>query len=119
MDQRDETATVEASLRLGSGLVPTERPEIVEHWASLDARLRSFPAGTVELQLTIKERATPSQHTTLEAWIAGQPRLVATSTEPEFGAALSEVRDDLIRQLTDAKNRTEPRNNSRRRSTKP
>jgi ribosome-associated translation inhibitor RaiA len=116
-EEEDATATVEASLRLGGGLDPGERSQIVEHWGSLDARLRSFPAGSVELQLTIKERDTPSQRTTLEAWIAGQPRLVATSAESHLGSALSEVRDDLVRQLTDAKNRTEPRHNRHYRST--
>jgi ribosome-associated translation inhibitor RaiA len=59
----------------------------------------------------VKERDEPSQRTTLEAWIAGQPRLVATSDRQDFDAAIAEVRDDLIRQITDAKNRTEPRNN--------
>jgi ribosome-associated translation inhibitor RaiA len=114
--EQSETATVDASLRLGSGVQADERAEIVEHWGSLDARLRSFPAGAVELQLTVKERDTPSQHTTLEAWVAGQPRLVATSSHANFGTALNEVRDDLVRQLTDAKNRTEPRNNRHLRS---
>jgi len=85
--------------------------------ASLDARLRSFDAGTVELEFSVKERPEASQRTVLEAWIAGQTRVVATSSEPELAQALNEVRDDLIRQLTDAKNRTEPPNNPSRRVT--
>ena len=116
MNQLSDTATVESSLRLGGGIEASERPRIVKHWGRLDKRLRSFRAGTVDLQITVKDRDSASQHTALEAWIAGRPRLVATSTKTDFGAALSEVRDDLIRQLTDAKNRTEPRNNRRRRS---
>jgi ribosome-associated translation inhibitor RaiA len=104
-------ATVEASLRLGNGFGEEERRPIVEGWASLDARLRSFDAGTVEMELSVKERGAPSQRTVLEAWVSGQKRVVATSSEPELARALNEVRDDIIRQLTDAKNRTEPRNN--------
>lgn len=119
MTRHDEPATVESSLRLGGGLQMNERAAIIAGWQSLDERLRSFPAGSVELELTVKERATPSQHTTLEAWIAGRPRLVATSTHTDFAQALVEVRDDLIRQVTDAKNRSEPRNNRRLRDTEP
>ncbi len=119
MTQHDEPATVDASLRLGGGLQMNERAQIVAGWHSLDERLRSFRAGSVDLELTVKERATPSQRTTLEAWIAGQPRLLATSTHTDLAQALVEVRDDLIRQVTDAKNRSEPRNNRQLRGTEP
>jgi ribosome-associated translation inhibitor RaiA len=107
----ESTATVASSLRLGSGFSQDERDQIVDGWTSLDSRLRSFGAGSVEMELSVKERGEPSQRTVLEAWIARRPRLVATSDEPDLSHALREVRDDLIRQLTDAKNRTEPRNN--------
>jgi ribosome-associated translation inhibitor RaiA len=115
----DTTATVDEALRLGGGVEPAERDGIVAHFASLDSRLRSFPSGAVELQITVKERETASQRTTLEAWIAGRPRLVATSTRTNLDQALTEVRDDLVRQITDAKNRTEPRNSRQRRNTAP
>lgn len=72
MSQHDDPATVEASLRLGGGLQMGERAGIVAGWHRLDERLRSFRAGSVDLELTVKERDTPSQHTTLEAWIAGE-----------------------------------------------
>ena len=113
----EETATVETSLRLGNGFAQDERGPIVEGWASLDARLRSFDAGTVEMELSVKERGEASQRTVLEAWISGQTRVVATSSEPDLAQALNEVRDELIRQLTDAKSRAEPRNNPSLRST--
>jgi len=107
----EHAATVDASLRLGKGFGQDERGSIVEGWASLDARLRSFASGTVDLELSVKERGEASQRTVLEAWISGQTRFVATSSDPDLARALNEVRDDLIRQLTDTKNRTEPRNN--------
>lgn len=113
----EDVATVEESLRLGSGFEQDERAQIVEGWTALDARLRSFGAQTVELELSVKERGEASQRTVLEASISGQPRVVSTSNESNLGRALNEVRDDLIRQLTDAKNRTEPRNNPSLRST--
>lgn len=110
--------TVAEVLQLANGIKSAERDRVVAALGRLDERLRSFPAGTVELQLGVKDRDTPGQRTTLEAWIAGQgPRIVATSNRANFDAALAEVRDDLIRQITDAKNRTEPRNNRLRRQT--
>jgi ribosome-associated translation inhibitor RaiA len=117
MNTSKDEASVEGALRLGGGLEPSERDTIVTEFASLDSRLRSFDSGSVELLLTVKERDTPSQRTTLEAQIAGQKRLVATSSEQMLNRALHEVRDDLVRQITDAKNRTEPRNNRHLRST--
>ncbi|MDH3683638.1 MAG: HPF/RaiA family ribosome-associated protein [Acidimicrobiia bacterium] len=117
MSEHDDPATVESSLRLGSGFAAEERDGIVAGWASLTSRLESFPLGTVELEVSVKERATPSQRTVLEAWIAGSHRLVATSEQADLDQALTEVRDDLIRQLTDAKSRTEPRNRRALRDT--
>lgn len=119
MSGPDDHATVEASLRLGSGLAASERDEVLERFAALDARLRSYPAGEVELVLSVKERDGADQKTTLEVWIAGTQRVVATSSRTPLDQALTEVRDDLIRQLTDAKNRTEPRQSRQRRDTSP
>lgn len=111
------TSTIDRTLRLGGGIDPGERARIVDGWSALEHRLRSFHADQVDLQLTVKERDTASQRTTLEAWIAGFPRLVATSTRVDFDAALQEVRDDMIRLVSDTKQRTEPRNNKHRRDT--
>ena len=117
MSKHGDRASVESSLRLGSGFEASERDRIVAGWSSLTNRLESFREGTVDLELSVKERGKPSQRTVLEAWIAGSDRLVATSEEPDLAGALTEVRDDLIRQLTDAKNRAEPRNRRALRET--
>lgn len=109
-DQSD-TSIVDTVLRLEGDLGPADRDQIVERFGKLDQRLRSYGADKVELQLTMKERDTASQRTTLEAWVAGQPRLVSTSHEAGYDQALNEVRDDMIRLVSDAKNRNEPRNN--------
>jgi ribosome-associated translation inhibitor RaiA len=112
-----EVASVESCLQpLGGGLGPRDRARIVDNWSKLDNRLRSYRADEVQLILTVKERDTPSQRTTLEAHIARRPTLVATSSHGDLDRALNEVRDDLIRRLTDAKNRREPRQNRKRRS---
>ncbi len=116
MEEHDR-ASVESSLRLGSGFEADERAGIVAGWSSLTSRLGSFPRDAVDLELSVKERATPSQRTVLQAWIAGSERLVATSEESDLDTALTKVRDELIRQLTDAKNRSEPRNRRSLRET--
>ena len=110
-------ATVADALQLANGIARAETDRIIAAFGRLDERLRSFPAGAVRLQLSVKQRGTVSQRTTLEAWIARQARLVATSSRADFDGALAEVRDDLIRQITDAKNRIEPRNSRRGRQT--
>jgi ribosome-associated translation inhibitor RaiA len=117
MSTSPEASIVDQSLRIVAGVEAGERANIVEHWVSLDHRLRSFDPSAVELQLTVKERDTPSQKATLEARIAGFPNLVATSSRTDFDAAMIEVRDDMIRQISDTKQRTEPRNNKHRRDT--
>jgi ribosome-associated translation inhibitor RaiA len=104
-------ATVADSLSLHGDIHDGEFDEIVDHWAKLDARLRSFDAGTVSLQLFVKERDTRSQHVTLEVKIDGHNPLVATSSSTDFVHALNEVRDEMIRQITDMKTKKEPRNN--------
>jgi ribosome-associated translation inhibitor RaiA len=102
------TASLEASLRLGNGLNEHDRERVLRRLAGLDARLRSFRADAVDLLVTVKERETRSQRTTLEATIANWPRLVATSMRPRLDEALSEVSGELVRQLTDVKRRREP-----------
>ncbi len=116
-DSTPTTATVDGALRLAHGVHEKERDHVVAALGRLDSRLRSFGPDDVEMQLSVKERDTPSQRTTLEAWIARRETLVATSTAEGFDEALHEVRDELIRQITDAKNRSEPRNNRALRDT--
>lgn len=72
-DPARDVGTIDRTLRLGGGIDPRERPGIIDGWNALEHRLRSFNPDQVELQLTVKERDTTSQRTTLEAWIAGFP----------------------------------------------
>ena len=106
---------VSANLRLEHGVAPAEFDHVVEVFGRLDQRLRSFEDRSIDLRLYVKERDTPSQHTTLEAVVAGHPAIIATSSHADLDLALEEVRDDMVRQLTDAKNLTEPQNNRSRR----
>ncbi len=77
-----------------------ERDGILElMFGRLERRLSHWQPEQVELELSVKERDTSSQRTVLECWIAGVPRMVATSTEADIDRAVVEVRDDLFRQL--------------------
>lgn len=102
--------TVAGTPRLSNGIAPAEFDQVVAVLGRFDERFRSYPDGAVELQLSVKERGTPSQRTTLAVRSAGQQRVVATSSRADFDGALAEVRDELVRQFNDAKNRSAPRN---------
>lgn len=106
--------TVARRLRLGSGFAAAERPDLVERLSSLDNALAAFPADSVELELSMKDRDRPGQTTTMQCWIAGSPRLVSTSSQQALTASLVEVRDDLRRQIDDAKSRHAPQHNRHR-----
>ena len=112
------TSSVADALELINGVAPEEFDDVAALLGRLDDRLRSFPAGTVRLQLSVKERGQAGQRTTLEASIEGERhRTIATSDRDDFEAAIAEVRDDLIRQITDMKSAAEPRNSRARRET--
>jgi len=110
-------ATVADSLQVQGDLSESEIEQVVQRWSKLDSRMKSFNAGTVDLQLFVKDRDSKSQHVTLDAKIDGQQPLVATSSSSDLDHALNEVRDELIRQITDMKTRGEPRNNRHLRDT--
>ncbi len=107
------------SLSLHGDIRDGELDMIVHHWSKLDARLRSFDAGTVSMQLFVKERDTKSQHVTLDVKIDGKNPLVATSASADFSHALNEVRDEMIRQITDMKTSVSPATTSTARDRPP
>ena len=104
---------VSTALRVHGPMSARELADLHHHWSKLDHRLRSFVDRTVTLDLHVQERDTPSQRVVLETVVAGFETFVATDTSADLSKALNRVRDETIRQITDAKNRTEPRNNRR------
>ncbi|MBN4926543.1 hypothetical protein IEU95_06860 [Hoyosella rhizosphaerae] len=87
-------------LRIIAQFSPDEADKIKDIlFGRLNSRLARWSPDQVELELSVKERDTPSQRTILECWIAKMPRFVATSTEQEIDTALVEVRDDLWNQI--------------------
>jgi ribosome-associated translation inhibitor RaiA len=96
-----------------------ELRDLIPHWSRLDQRLQSFADRSIALDLHLHDRDTPDQHVVLEARIGGYPTFVATARSRDLRAALNQVRDELVRQLGDAKNRTEPRHNRKLRAKSP
>lgn len=96
------TASVESRLRIVTDFKPGEYEEIRKRLASkLDRRLSRWNDEQVELELSVKDRDTPQQRVTLECWVAesGRSRFVATSTRSDLMQAVSEVGEDLHRQI--------------------
>lgn len=89
-------------LVLGSGFAENERDRIVERLAKLNRRLKRFPADGTRLELSVKERDNSGQSVTLECWLPGFAKVVATSSEAKLRDALMDVREDLWRQIDDA-----------------
>lgn len=114
----EEPNVIAERLHLATGFLASERDWVVRRLAALGSRLRSFPGTEIDLEISLKDRHGTGQRVTLECWISRTPRLhlVSTSTAKELAVALNEVRDDLVRQVDDAKTRTEPRQNRARRS---
>lgn len=112
----DDSAVV--ALHLATGFLSSERGWVVERLAALGSRLRSFRDDQIDLEISVKDRQGVEQRVTLECWINRTPRVhvVATSSERDLPAALNEVRDELVRQVDEAKTRTEPRGNRAPRS---
>jgi ribosome-associated translation inhibitor RaiA len=104
------TTDIIEQLRLGTGFTDSDRVMIASRLAPLAVRLRSFRDQAVELELSVKDRSGTDPRVTLECWIASHARLVATSKAPDLQSALTEVRDDLSRQIDDVKGRRESRN---------
>ena len=109
----EEPDVIAERLHLATGFLASERDWVIRRLGALGSRLRSFPGTEIDLEISLKERHGADQRVTLECWISRTPRLhlVSTSTAKELAVAINEVRNDLIRQVDDAKTRTEPRNN--------
>lgn len=91
-----------AQLRLGTGFAADERDRVVSRLDKLNRRLKRFRADATDLELTVKDRDSTSQVVTLTCEVPGFSGFVASSREHDLRAALSDVREDLWRQIDDA-----------------
>lgn len=107
----EENTEIAERLRIATGFAQDERDWITERFGSLFRRLRGHRPEAIDMELSIKDRDTAEQRATLELWVAGWPRLVATSRKTDVSASMTEVRDDMIRQVDDTKEKREPQKN--------
>ncbi|WP_052668862.1 HPF/RaiA family ribosome-associated protein [Nitriliruptor alkaliphilus] len=106
----ESESIVAERLRIVSEFREDEREYILAQLGTkLDRRLVRYGADKVELELSIKERDTPSQKVVLECWITGEPRMVATSNETDLQSALHDVREDLFKQIDKHVNKRQDR----------
>ncbi len=108
-----EPDLIDQRLHVAAGFLESERDWVIRRLAALGPRLRSFHEGQIDLEISLKDRHGAGQRVTLECRIHRTPgmHLIATSSAPKLSVALSEVRAGLIRQIDDAKTRTEPHSN--------
>jgi ribosome-associated translation inhibitor RaiA len=109
--------TIDASnVRLGGGFSEGDRVLIATTLSQLLGRVATSDM-LWELELSVKDREAPGQRVTLEAWVVGKDRFVATSAEEDLRAALNEVGDDVLRQFTRARDRRTPKANRHKRES--
>ena len=103
-------------IALSGGYTQADRPLLADTLRQVTNRLARLSAP-VEAEVSIKDRGSADTTTTLEVWVHGLPRLVATSSLADERAALNEVSAALVAQLNEASERREPMNNRQRRDT--
>lgn len=91
-------------IRLGGGFSEYDRNMIESALAQLLSRVASSDR-LWEMELSVKEREKPGQSVTLEAWVPGQDRFVATSSLENLRDALNDVGSDILTQFNRAKER--------------
>ena len=105
----DQTSIVAEVLRAHGDLHADELDALVDHRTKLDHRLQAFERRGIKLDLHIHDRDTAGQWVLLEAHIGGCAPMVAKHASRSMDDCLNHVRDELVRQLSDAKGRMEPR----------
>lgn len=105
-----------SKVRFGGGFSEQDRPLVADTLAQALGRFAHSDAAW-EMELSVKDREAPGQQVTLEAWVPGKNRFVATSQETDLRAALNDVGADIRRQFQKARDLRDPKANRERRET--
>lgn len=105
-------ATVDKCLSIGNGFHTDERDSIVSTLSKLDQHVANETADNVRFDLHEKEPGHRGRKVTLECHITGLPVLIATSEHDDIHSALTDVRDEMIRQIDDRKDKALPHHRS-------
>ncbi|MEU7482084.1 HPF/RaiA family ribosome-associated protein [Lentzea sp. NPDC042327] len=101
-----DASVIVQRLHLSAGFHATGRDWVVGCLAALGTRLRSYRDDQVDLEISLKDRDGDEQRVVPQCWISSAHRVhfVATSSKQRLlSSALGEARDDLIRQVDEAK----------------
>ncbi|MEO6789725.1 MAG: hypothetical protein ABI249_00855 [Ornithinibacter sp.] len=114
-DQQTQAANSAGAhrVRFAGGVGEGDRDLVADTLSQVIARFEHVDRDW-EMELSAKDRDAPGMVTTLEAWIPGRKRLVATSKEPEFRDALNDCGTDLLRQFTREREQRTMANRARR-----
>ncbi|NLJ55378.1 MAG: HPF/RaiA family ribosome-associated protein [Intrasporangiaceae bacterium] len=108
--------TVDSSIvRLGGGFAEYDRHLIETTLQQLLSRVATSGRAW-QMELSVKEREKPGQQVTLEAWVPGQEKFVATSNLENVRDALNDVGADVLTQFDRARDRN-ARDNRKKRET--
>ena len=105
-----------ADIAIAGGLPESDRRLLDSTLRQVVNRLARIDAP-IEAEISIKDRGSSDIKTTLEVWIHGLPRLVATSSLQDVRAALNDVSAKMVAQITESAERRESMNNRQHRDT--
>lgn len=114
---QDAPRSTTMQIRFGGGVTQGDRARVDEATRRLVDRLARQEPGSVDAELSVKDRDGRDMRTTLEVWVTGLPRMVATSDQPDLDSAVGEVADRILSRFDSVKTRREPRNNRTRRDS--
>lgn len=103
-------------IRFAGGIGERDRDLVADTLSQLISRFEHVDRDW-EMELSVKDRDAPGMVTTLEVWVPGRKRLVATSREPELRDGLNDCGTDMLRQFTREREQRTPMANRARRET--
>jgi len=103
-------------VRFGGGFSEKDR-ELVSQTLSQALGRFAHSDKSWEMELSVKDRESAGQSVTLEAWVPGKSRMVATSQLADLRDALNDVGTDLLRQFNRAREMKDPSTNRHKRET--
>ncbi len=106
-----------SEIGLGGGFDQFDLPMIETTLRQALQRLGALRGRGVETELSVRDRDNRGMKTTLEVWVHGLPKIVATSDQPDLRDALNEIGTRTVVQLDEALTRREPKSNRGRRDT--
>jgi hypothetical protein len=97
--------TVEQRLRLGPGLVDSDRQQLLEDLSPLNRHLKHWKPDKIDLRLSVRDRDYLDQRVTLEIWLPGRHTVLVHATDRDLERAVVEVRKAAIREIEDEADR--------------